>query len=278
MSYTAEIKRQLTETEDKSRACKRAEFYAMYMMTDGVLRTGSADIARRAIRLCTRAGGVPDRIACRHRRTGAYTYLVYTRWSGHFTLETVEEAAAFLRGCFLLGGYVTEPSKPSHLEIQFREEVCYELGMAAFELAGITVKGTLRDGKFILYLKNSEEISSFLARTGAVKGVLEYENARILKQCKKESNRVMNCDDANINKTVETGLRQKSHMEALIRSARFDELPEHLRETARLRAENPELSLTELGRMLHPPLGKAGVAKRLRKLETLADGTTDGKN
>lgn len=269
MSFTSEIKKQLLNIEEKSGACKRAEFYAVYMMTGGYLRTANRDFAQRVTHLCIRSGGVPERIAFRGGPTGKASYMVGMRWSGHFSLEGEREAAAFLRGCFQVSGYVTEPQKPAHLEILFRDEVCYELCMAAFELAGIYVKGTLRENKFVLYMKDSDEITAFLAKTGAVKGVLEYENARILKQCNKESNRVTNCDDANINKAIEAGLRQKVRIEQFMKMAAFEELPAAIRETARLRAENPELSLTELGNLMQPPMSKAGVAHRLKKLEQL---------
>ncbi len=267
MSFTASIKQQYMSLEEKSKKSKGAEFYAVYMMTGGVLKTGNHDLACRYAHLCTRAGGVPDQLAYRSGQKAKY--VVRTRWSGLFNMAQAGEATAFLRGCFLIGGYVTEPEKPAHLEIVFRDEVCYELCMAAVELAGIIVKGTLRENKYVLYIKDSDEVTAFLVKTGAVRGALEYENAKILKQCNKDSNRVTNCDDANINKAIEAGIRQKQQIEQWMRQPAFAELPEVLQETARLRAEYPELSLTELGKMLNPPMSKAGVAHRLNKLEKL---------
>lgn len=274
MSFTLEIKKQFMSLEEKSKGSKRAEFYAVYMMTGGTLKTGNGALAHRVVHLCTRSGGVPEQISFQSgKRSGRKPqYIVRMRWSGHFTLEGETEAVAFLRGCFLMGGYVTDPQKPTHLEIVFRDEVCYELCMAAFELAGIFVKGTLRENKFVLYIKDSDEVTAFLVKVGAVRGALEYENARILKQCNKDSNRVTNCDDANISKAIEAGVRQKNMIEQFMKQAAFEELPEQIKETARLRAENPELSLTELGKMMLPPMSKAGVAHRLKKLEKLMSG------
>lgn len=267
MSFTAEIKQQYMAIEEKSKRSKAAEFYAVYMMSGGTLRTQNGELANRVVHLCTRCGGVPEQISFRNGRNPLY--FVRTRWSGVFNMEKEGEATAFLRGCFLIGGYVTEPSKPTHLEIVFREEVCYELCMAAFELAGICVKGTLRDNRYVLYIKDSDEVTAFLVKTGAVRSALEYENARILKQCNKDSNRITNCDDANISKAIEAGVRLKNKIEQFMKDASFGDLPEVLKETARLRAENPELSLTELGRMMQPPMSKAGVAHRLRKIEKI---------
>ena len=267
MSFTAEIKQQYMMLEEKSKLSKAAEFYGVYMMTGGTLKTGNRDLGNRVVHLCTRCGGVPEQIS--YRKGRSFQYMVRTRWSGVFTMEKESEAAAFLRGCFLIGGYVTEPSKPTHLEIVFREEVCYELCMAAFELVGICVKGTLRENRYVLYIKDSDEVTAFLVRTGAVRGALEYENARIVKQCNKDSNRITNCDDANISKTIEAGIRLKNKIEQFMKTSAYEELPESLKETARLRADNPELSLTELGKMMTPPMSKAGLAHRLKKLEKL---------
>ena len=85
----------------------------------------------------------------------------------------------------------------------------------------------------------------------------------------KDSNRITNCDDANISKSIEAGVRLKNKIEQFMKDSSFDTLPDQLKETARLRAENPELSLTELGKMMQPPMSKAGVAHRLKKLEKM---------
>lgn len=267
MSFNLDVKQQYMTVEAKSRKSKGAEFYAVYMMTGGTLKTANRDLAARVAHLCQRAGGVPEQISYRNGLKPQYT--VKMRWSGLFNLEDENAATSFLRGCFLIGGYVTDPSKPAHLEIAFKDEVCYELCMAAFELAGIFVKGTLRENRYVLYIKDSDEVMAFLVKTGAVRGALEYENARIMKQCNKVSNRVMNCDDANINKAIETGFRQKSMLEKFMATEEFQELPESMRETARIRVENPGVSLTELGQMMKPPMSKAGVAHRLKKLEQM---------
>ena len=267
MSFNLDIKKQYMAVEEKSPKSKGAEFYAVYMMTGGTLKTANRDLALRVTHLCQRAGGVPEQLSYRGGMRPHYT--VKTRWSGLFHLEDERAATAFLRGCFLIGGYITDPAKPAHLEIVFKEEVCYELCMAAFELAGIFVKGTLRENRYVLYIKDSDEVMAFLVKTGAVRGALEYENARIVKQGNKDSNRVMNCDDANINKAIETGFRQKELLEKFMVTDAFCELPEAIQETARLRVENPGISLTELGQMMKPPMSKAGVAHRLKKLEKM---------
>lgn len=267
MSFNLDIKKQYMTVEEKSKKSKGAEFYAVYMMTGGTLKTANKDLAGRIAHLCQRAGGVPEQLS--YRSGNRPQYSVTTRWSGLFHLEDESAATAFLRGCFIIGGYIADPSKPAHLEIVFKEEVCYELCMAAFELASICVKGTLRENRYVLYIKDSEEVIAFLVKTGAVRGALEYENARIVKQGNKESNRVMNCDDANINKAIETGFRQKEMLERFMACDAFRQLPESLQETARLRVENPGVSLTELGQMMKPPMSKAGVAHRLKKLEKM---------
>ena len=190
--------------------------------------------------------------------------LCRTRWRA-----TLSSAAAFLRGCFLAGGYVNDPDSPAHIEITFKNLTSYELGIAAFELCDIVPKGTIKGSRYLLYLKDSNQISAFLVTIGAIKGVLEYENVRIMREGRRNSNRVLNCDDANIHKALSAGAKQTAMIRRIVEAGRLEELPEGVREIAKLREENPELSLTEIGELCSPPLSKAGVAHRFAKIEKL---------
>lgn len=267
MSFTSEVKKQLSLFESKRRTDKVAEFYGIFVLTDGKIRTRTDCVARRAEKLCLRSHGV---IARSFYRGGSMpVYGLDLRWSGDFSLTERSSAAAFLRGCFLAGGYVSEPDKPAHIEIAFRNLTSYELGLAAFELCSIVPKGTIKGNRYLLYLKDSEQISAFLVTIGAIRGVLEYENVRIMRESRRNSNRVLNCDDANINKTISAGARQIEMIKAVMDHPDFSALPEGVIEIAKLRLENPELSLTELGELCVPPVSKAGSAHRFSKIESL---------
>jgi len=119
-------------------------------------------------------------------------------------------------------------------------------------------------------LKDSEQIIRALSLMGAHSAVLAYENTLIYKDMRNQVNRLVNCETANLTKTVETGLRQAENIRYLVATLGWGFLPAGLQEIAALRLQHPEASLKELGEMLHPPVGKSGVNHRLRRLELIA--------
>ncbi len=267
MSFTSEVKKQLSELEIKSKSAKKAEFYALYIMSEGRFRSASGVVAKNAEKLCLRSGGVVERS---FYRSGAKpVYGSDLRWSGSFSLSDRTVAASFLRGCFIASGYVSDPDSPSHMEITFRNVTAYELGLAAFELVNLFPKGTIKGKRYVLYFKDSDQISAFLVTVGAIRAVLEYENVRITREGRRNSNRVLNCDDANINKALNAGARQVKIIESVMDSEEYLALPDGVREIASLRLKNPELSLTELGELCSPKVSKAGAAHRFSKIEKL---------
>ena len=267
MSFTAEIKNQLCACETKRKTDRQAEFYGILILTDGKLRTHSKEVSERAEKLCVRSGGIKEKVFFRSGTKEVYG--IDMRWSGQIALNNRNSAAAFLRGCFLAGGYISEPDSPAHLEITYKNVTSYELGMAAFELCDLVPKGTIKNSRFVLYMKDAEQISAFLVTVGAIRGVLEYENARIMREGRKASNRVLNCDDANINKTISAGSKQIEMIRFRQAQKEYSDLPEGVREIAELRLSNPELSLTELGELCRPSVSKAGAAHRFAKIEKL---------
>jgi len=178
--------------------------------------------------------------------------------------------AAFLRGCFLRSGYITSPDRPARADIAFKDERALQICRNALERLEIRYHLSVRNGKKLIYIKNASAVSDFLVRIGAVGAMLEFENGRIIKNYKNEVNRVTNCDNANLDKTVSAAMRQKMLFQKFMKTAAFDALPEQLQEIARLRVEYDSLSLKELGALLTPTLGKSGVAHRLKKIEELA--------
>ena len=178
---------------------------------------------------------------------------------------------AYLRGAFLGNGFASDPKRSYHLEI-----VCQDVYQAHFLLALAAVyqlnfKLAERKGRFLVYCKDSAQISDFLNVIGAHGALLQLENVKIMKDTSNNVNRVINCDTANTDKTIDAAQRQVQAIKRLAAAGGLVGLSGALRETAALRLENPELSLVELARLFDKPISKAGLYHRLQKLEKLAE-------
>ncbi len=185
---------------------------------------------------------------------------------------------AYLRGGFLAVGSIINPDKSYHLEMAFMDKDIaeeYRLWMEHFQLKP---KRITRKGYEIVYMKEGQDIVDFLNIIGAHHALMEMENIRILKDMRNQVNRIVNCETANLEKTVNASVKQVEAIKYLDEVLGLENLPPGLKEIARLRLENPEASLTELGKMLTPMLGKSGVNHRLRKLEKLASDRMQNMN
>lgn len=177
---------------------------------------------------------------------------------------------AYIRGGFLSVGSVTSPEKAYHLELSFTDKGVALEYMNYMEYFSLKPKHIERKGYEIVYMKEGQDIVDFLNVIGAHKALMEMENIRILKDMRNQVNRIVNCETANLEKTVNASVRQVEYIKYLDSVTGIQNLPVGLKEIARLRLEYPEASLSELGKMLTPPLGKSGVNHRLRKLEKIA--------
>lgn len=179
---------------------------------------------------------------------------------------------AYLRGAYMGGGSLSAPEKSYHLEI-ITHNITYAEELTQFmnETFDLRVKYTERKNNYIVYIKESEKIVDFLNIVGAHQSLLEYENVRIVKQMRNNVNRVVNCETANLNKTIDAAYDQITHIQLLEKKMGLSNLPDKLRDVALLRLENPDASLKELGEMLDPPIGKSGVNHRLKKLIEMAE-------
>ena len=178
---------------------------------------------------------------------------------------------AFLRGAFLSVGSISDPNKGYHLEfvctIPEQAEQIKEL-MGEFDIIGKIVR---RKKYFVVYVKEGSAIVDLLNVFEAHKALMEFENLRILKEMRNSINRKVNCEAANINKTVNAAAKQIEDIIFLRDFYGLENLPEPLRQTAGVRLEYPDSSLKELGELMDPPVGKSGVNHRLRKLCELAE-------
>ncbi len=182
-----------------------------------------------------------------------------------------KDVKAIIRGAFMGGGFVSEPTSKYHLEINFENETNFEFIKRLLENYNMSIKRLKRDGSISLYIKDGEEISNFLALIGASESMLKFEEIRVIKEARNNVNRMVNCEVANLNKTVTAATKQIEAIRKLKNSRKFTNLPEELKEIANLRLKNPDASLIELGNMLKEPVGKSGVNYRLNKLIKMAE-------
>ncbi|MGX7098528.1 DNA-binding protein WhiA [Globicatella sanguinis] len=187
-------------------------------------------------------------------------------------MENDQKKRSYLRGAFMAGGSVNNPEANSyHLEIysnyeSHNEDICKM--MNDFNLNAKTI--TRRNG-YITYIKEAEKISDFLAIIGANRAMLKFEDVRIVRDMRNSVNRLVNCENANLNKVVEASNRQREAIELIIEKRGLDSLPEKLREMAQFRLDNPDLGMKEIGELIPGgPISKSGVNHRLRKLVQIA--------
>ena len=178
---------------------------------------------------------------------------------------------AFLRGAFLSIGSMSDPLKGYHLEFDCTDERKARQLQEVMEAFDIESKIILRKKYYVVYLKEGSGIVDLLNVCEATVSLMNLENLRILKEMRNSVNRRVNCETANIAKTVNAAARQVEDIEFLRVHYGFQNLPEALREMAEIRLENPDAPLKELGEYFHPPIGKSGVNHRLRKLSQLAE-------
>ena len=194
--------------------------------------------------------------------------------SMHINLAVIEEdccKTAFLRGAFLAGGSVTDPGKGYHMELNTTHQSVAREGFSLIqESLGFSPKSAARGGGQVLYLKQSDLISDFLAFLGAPIASMGVVETKLEKDLKNKINRRCNCDDANISKVVEAAQEQISAIRVLRERLLFEELADKLKQAAVAREQNPEASLTELAAMMVPPITKPAMNHRLKKLVQMA--------
>ncbi len=180
--------------------------------------------------------------------------------------EKEENKRAMIRGAFMGAGSINNPQKEYHLEITLNSEENQQVIIKILQTLGIQVK--ILD--LAIYIKEGEEISKFLALIGAAKAVMQFEDIRIQKEMRGRVNRLVNCETANLNKTINASIQQIAAIKKLQETGKLQKLDDNLKEIATLRLENPDMSLIELGKKLSEPLGKSGVNYRLKKIIEIA--------
>ena len=295
MSFASETKSELCRAGLSKACCVRAELYGILLFCNSFTSSGVRILTehrpflQRTEKLLKKAAGVtaderhdeergklsllirqPEKLAklcalfgCELERNPAH----------HVNLGVLEEdccRAAFLRGAFLAGGSMTDPSKSYHMElITGHYSVSREVATMLREM-DFRPGSHRRGGNYILYFKQSEAIEDLLTLLGAPVAALKLMNAKVEKEVLNGVNRRLNCDEANLDKAVNAALGQLAAIRRLRETGKLDSLSPKLREAARLREENPELNLSQLGALADPPVTKSTLNYRLKKLLELA--------
>ena len=185
--------------------------------------------------------------------------------------EKEENKKAIIRGSFMGSGSINNPENTYHLEIVFHNEENRDFIKELLRDFQVNVKTIDVKNKKSIYLKEGEEISNLLALIGANKAVMKFEEIRIQREMRGKVNRLVNCETANLNKTINASIEQIAAIKKLQETGKFSKLDENLKEIAILRLENPDIPFADLGKMLKKPVGKSGVNYRLKKIMEIAN-------
>lgn len=304
MSFAALTKKELTQLE-ASACCAKAELAALIRMNGSVqlgsnrfvldIVTENAAIARRIYSLLKEHFGAHAEVLVRKkmRLKKNNIYMVRLPHRAKEILEAQKIFAngtfyhgipkgslkkgcckrAYLRGAFLAGGSVNHPESNSyHLEVfSLYQEHCQDLTDLANSF-GLKARCIERKKGYVMYIKEGEKITEFLSLIGAHQALLYFEDVRIVKDMRNSVNRLVNCETANLNKTVSAAMKQIENIKLIDREMGLDQLPERLREVAEMRVKYSDLNLVELGEMMPSgKMSKSGVNHRLRKLNEIAE-------
>lgn len=177
----------------------------------------------------------------------------------------------YIRGAFLGGGSISNPEKTYHLEFVTHNEDYAEDLSKVINSFSLSSKVIQRKNSFVVYIKEGEQIVDLLNIIGAHNSLLELENVRIMKEMRNNVNRLVNCETANLSKTVNAAVRQVESIKFIEKEIGLSRLPKNLREIAEARVNYPDETLKELGQIINPPVGKSGVNHRLRRIEKIAE-------
>ena len=307
MSFSSDVRLELAHVRLDKQCCMRSELAGMLLSSGNLLISGGgvalalsselAAIARHAYLLVRDSFGERCEIAVARRE--------YPRVRNVYTLTLRGEAAervlvecgavhracvfalrnglperllgkqccqrAFMRGAFLGCGSVADPASKYHLEFAAGRESFAQAFSAFLGRLGLNARTVRRKSAHVVYIKGCEQIIELLGLMGAHEGLLKMESARVVKEVRNRANRAANCDNANLDKAIDAGVRQTEAIIWLEENLGLDRLTPALQQVARARLDNRDATLEALGALMEPPLGKSAINHRLRRIEELAD-------
>ena len=310
MSFASEMKNELTRVE-VDECCMKSELSALIKMNGAVsyfdgqwvinVQTENAAIARRIFSLIKNVYKIEIDLLVRRKmklkKNNVYICRIKNEtkdvlsdlkiFSDGVLINTITDEIlskdccrrSYLRGAFLAGGSVNNPETSAyHLEIATLYEEHASKLTKLMNGYGLNAKFIDRKRGYLVYLKEAEKISDFLSLIGGYQALLKFEDIRIVRDMRNSVNRLVNCETANLNKTVNAAMRQVENIKFIDQEIGIEELPERLREVAKIRVENQEMSLKEIGEAVSTgAISKSGVNHRLRKLDEIADKLRNGE-
>ena len=316
MSFSSDVKEELSRQYGHARHCQIAELAAIFSTCGSVMlsaqdefsmriSTENVGVAQKAYKLCKIAFEITPEITIRpfvkFGRNKLYILLIRNAKSAERILKAfrilkadgalaenlmvddlvVQQTCckrAYIRGTFLTCGSFSDPTKHYHCEIVCQsEEKAVQIRDMINSFEGIDAKIVPRKNSFVVYLKEGTQIVELLNVMEGHKALMELENVRILKEMRNHVNRQVNCEAANLNKTAVTAAKQIKDIELIRDTVGLSSLPENLEELAYIRLEYPEAPLKDLGQYLASPIGKSGVNHRLKKISEIADSLRNAK-
>lgn len=316
MSFSQEVKEELSRHFVTARHCQIAEIAAIISMCGEIvineknqyfikIHTENLTVARKYFILIKKTFGIDPLVSvkrnCHLRKNSSYAVIIKSSEVSMLILKAtklIDEQGdiienlsivhnrvvqntcckrAFIRGTFLAAGSISTPEKTYHFEIVTQTEAKAKQLQQMIHFFSIDAKIVQRKRYYVVYIKDGSQIVDILNIMEAHIALMNLENVRILKEMRNSINRQVNCETANINKTVVAATKQMEDIIYIRDHMGFSKLSEGLEEIARLRIEQPEASLKELGAMLNPSIGKSGVNHRLRKLSQIADRLREQK-
>lgn len=296
MSFSSDVKNELTQSIS-SACCYKAEAFGMllfgrsFSLSEISLMTEMKNVAERYC-ACIRdltgitplmqksaAGNFKVIVQERAQRAKILEYFGYTgkELALRLNLGNLEQtnndccSRAFLRGAFLVCGSITDPEKDYHIEFTVaKAKLCDDLVQIIDDM-GLRCKKIIRNNSYVVYSKDAESVEDFIGVMGANKAFMTIMQTRAMKDLKNQINRRSNFESANMSRSIEAGLKQVSLIESVLEKISFDDMTEDLSELCKLRLENPELSLDEIGKLTNPPLSRSAVSRRFKKLEKIAE-------
>ena len=274
MSFSAEIKKELSELNNLSNKQEVKNELLGYLLSDNISKDG------KNIKYLTENEYNINRFAKLLKNVDINNYSI--NMQGKIYVITIkekelkeildidfnelEDKRSVIRGMYLGAGSINNPENTYHLEMQLKNEKLVDEVASVLNKCNIVVKKM----KKLIYIKDSEEISKFLAFIGASKSVLKFEEIRVQRAMSNKVNRIVNCETANLNKLLNASVEQIESIKKLKENGMYQKLNNELKEIAELRLQHPDYSLEKLGELLKKPIGKSGVNYRLRKIIELA--------
>jgi DNA-binding protein WhiA len=314
MSFASEAKKNLCRIKSESLESQKSELSGL-IRTNGqihilgknktnlTIRSENAAVARLAFILFKKCFNVHTEIETmdNFRKHRKHSYIIkindstkileelyiLTKANGFYQLtnrinsaliESSKQKKAYLRGVFLGGGSVNDPHKSYHLELNVHNEMFAESLNALLQTYDLNSRIIARKNNYVIYIKESDHIVKFLSIIGAHHSLLEFENVRAIKEVRNNVNRLVNCETANLTKTVDAAMRHVEAIENIMDQKGLDYLSEDLQDLALLRLANQECSLTELSQLYDGKISKSSINYKLKKIEKISDEINKEEN